>query len=252
MKRHAAFLFTLVMICLCIMPAFSGADIIMAKNSASKVIFDTADLYTPEQEADLQKKLTAAGDTLDIKIVAITLNGIGNTDLDSYVDEFWEKQAFPNDCVLLAINMDPANRKILIQGHGKGKLYISSKRAKTITDNMVSDCQSEHFYEATCYYIEQVQYYMNHKGEALIPRAGLCLLGSMVFAGIIVLIMVANSGGRDTTNVNTYLDFSSSKLLAKRDIYTHTTTTRHKRQSSSNGSGKGGGGSSHSSGSSSF
>ncbi|SET35804.1 TPM domain-containing protein [[Clostridium] polysaccharolyticum] len=251
MKRHVAFLFPLVMICLCIISAVSAPDIILAKNSASEVIFDTADLYTLEQEADLQKKLSETGDSLGIEIVAITLNGIGNADLDNYISEFWENQNFSNDCVLLVINIDPADRKILIQGYGKGNLYISSKRAKTITDNMVSDCKSEHYYEATCYYIEQVQYYMNHKGEALIPRAGLCLLGSMVFAGIIVLIMVANSGGKDTTNVNTYLDFSSSKLLAKRDIYTHTTTTRHKRQNSSNSKG-GGGGHSHSSGSSSF
>lgn len=252
MKKHVAFLFTLVMICFCIIPGVSGSDSIFAKSSSDEVVFDTADLYTPEQEADLQKKLTAAGDDLGIKIIALTIYDAGSMDLDDYVDEFYTNHASPSDCVLLAINMDPDNRELLVQGQGKCRLYINSTRAQSITDAMSSDCTSGLFYEATCYYIEQVQYYMNHKAGALIPRAGLCLLGSMVFAGIIVLIMVLNSGGKDTTNVNTYLDFSSSKLLAKRDVYTHTTTTRRKRESSSSSKGGGGGGGSHSTGRSSF
>ena len=99
---------------------------------------------------------------------------------------------------------------------------------------MVSEMKASNYYDGLHEYIEQVNYFMEHKRPiTTTPTLLIEIFGSMFVSGIIVFIMVLNSGGKNTTNCNTYLDFSSSKVLAKRDIYTHTTTTRRKRESSS-------------------
>ncbi len=250
-KRNTFWIVRYFILLFLISTILAAPQTVLAKsNSLSEFVIDQADILTPEEENLIAENLSVVGTKHHIKIIVYTLNdSVGN--IDNYITEFKDRQNYPKDCVILAINMLPSNRQIHVQGYGKAHRYIANQRAQSITDNMVSDCQNEQYYNAIRYFVTTVDYDMSHKIEVVLPTLGLILLGSMLFSGMIVFFIVYTSGGRNTTSVNTYLDFSSSKLLAKRDIYTHTTITRHKRESSSNNRSSGGG-SSHSSGTSSF
>ncbi len=68
---------------------------------------------------------------------------------------------------------------------------------------------------------------------------------SLVIAGIIVGAMAYNSGGRVTVSQGTYMDFSNSKVINRRDNYLRTSVTKTRKPSNNNkssGGGFGGGG----------
>lgn len=254
-KKHTVLLFLVFTLTLLNVSININTKTVFAKESNYTILVDDADLLTPEEEEKVSAQLTDLGKKQRLTAVVLTMNSAGSQDLSNYVENYCEEHNYPKHCVFLAVNMDPANREVLVHGYGKCKLYVNSKRAQQITDGMVPDMSAGNYYDGILYYIDQVDYYMNHKAEVLIPRIALELLGSMLIASMFVLVLVLSSGGKNTTNCNTYLDSSSSRLLAKRDIYTHTTTTRHKKQSSSSSGksgGGGGGGRSHSTGRSSF
>ena len=60
------------------------------------------------------------------------------------------------------------------------------------------------------------------------------VLISLIIAGIVVGSMAYNSGGRSTVYEGTYRDFSTSKIINRRDTYLRTSVTKHKRVSSNN------------------
>lgn len=252
-RKYTGLILVLMLFSFILTPSLSATIKGAVKQADISFLNDSAQLLTDAQKEDISDKLSDLSNKLDLQVVVLTVQDTGTMELEEYADEYLDNYHFSKNCVILAINMDPYDRKVQVHGYGKCKIYINSKRAQTITDGMVSDLKAENYYDAILFYINRVDYYMNHKAGALIPILGGLLLGSMVLATIIVLIMVHNAGGKNTTTCSTYLDASSSRILAKRDIYTHTTTTRTKKSSSSNNKRGGGGGhGSHSSGSSSF
>lgn len=247
---------------------------LLAAQADWPILVDNAHLLSKEEARDILNELTETSNQLNINVVVLTIPDAEGQDLDDYVNDFWESNSFAEDSVFLAINMDSQNREILVQGHGICQNYINSSRAQNITDSMVPDMKDENYYDAIRYYISQVETYMNSepspnsysdddsydistedaKSHNTMRTLAIEVGISMLAATIIVVVIIVNAGGRNTTNCRTYLNPASSRILAKRDVYTHTTTTRHKIQQSSSGKGHGGGGGGggHSTGRSSF
>lgn len=253
-KNIRKYILSLLLVCFIFTPLFSQSIIANAKKSQASLLYDNADILTPGEEETLASELNSASSKNDMDVAIVTIENTDGSDLADYVDMLWTELEFSPDGAILVVNMSPSNREIFVQKYGKTKDYISQKRAQHITDGMVSEMKSGRYYDGLHEYIEQVNYFMKHK-RPITPTTTLLIeiLASIVISAVIVFIMVRNAGGKDTTNCNTYLDFSSSKVLARRDVYTHTTTTRHKREkSSSGGHSGGGGGSNHGGGRSSF
>lgn len=223
------------------------------KNSKPDVEFlnDQANLLTEEDQAILTNKLHEISDQLKTQIVIYTTPS-SYLDLDDEASNYLEDHGFAKNCVIIAVNMDPYNREVLISGYGKAKFLVNNKRAQSITDAMVSDLKNADYISAFDYALSCIQDHINHPAGAIFPVLGIGLLISIVLSGIIVFIMVSNSGGVNTTNSRTYLDKDNSRVLAKRDIYTHTTKKKTKKSSSSSSKGGSGGHGSHSTGRSSF
>lgn len=227
-------------------------------NSFTGFVLDGAGLFSDSEKADLTSKLQTVADKHKLQITIFTITKTDGSDLDNYATRLYEENSFNDDAVILIINMDPSNREVLIQGYGTGETYINSKRAQYMTEHMVSDLKNGRYYDSGLYFAQKTEYFLKHKNP--IPTSMTFLISggiAVIVAGIVVLCLVGSSGGRDTTTCNTYMDSSTSKILAKRDIYTHTTTTRTKIESNNNnnhngGGNSGGGGRSHSSGRSSF
>lgn len=254
MKKKAHVL-AYALFCFCMMAAMFLAYPVQLEASVSDMerITDYADILTDNEEDLLNDKLTLASSKYDIDIIVMTISKTDGSDLDYYVNRIYQNGSYAADTVLLAVNMDPYNREVLVQGQGKCMDFINNKRAQSITDSMVPDMKAGNYYKGILRYLDKVAYFSRHKKPVpTIPQILFEAAGALLAAGIIVFIMVRNAGGKDTTTCSTYMDSSTSKLLAKRDIYTHTTTTRHKIESDNNHSSGGGGGGGHSTGRSSF
>lgn len=255
--KKKAHLFTYALLCFCMIATILFVRPIQIEASVSDMerLTDYADILTEDQEELLNDKLTLMSTKCDIDIIVMSISNANGYDLDFYVDSVYKNGSYAKDTVLLAVNMDPYNREILVQGHGECQDYINNKRAQSITDSMVSDMKAENYYDGILKFIDKVEYFSHHKNPVpTIPQILLEAASAILVAGIIVFIMVRNAGGKDTTTCSTYMDTSTSKLLAKQDIYTHTTTTRHKIETNNGGGGgrSGGGGGGHSTGRSSF
>ena len=234
MKKSTVKCIIVLLVCLFISPVFIQSMSVNAAKSGESLLYDYADILTPDEEESLLSDLNSSSLKFDMDVAIVTIQDTEGTDLADYADIIWSKLGFSEDGTILVVNMYPSNREIFVQKYGKANDYISQKRAQYITDGMVSEMKASNYYDGLHEYIEQVNYFMEHKRPiTTTPTLLIEIFGSMFVSGIIVFIMVLSSGGTNTTDCNTYLDFSSSKVLAKRDIYTHTTTKRRKRESSS-------------------
>lgn len=252
-KRYKWYITILIIFSILCMPLTFHTLDIHAEVFNKNQIYDEADILTSSEEKALSNKLQNESKKHNMDIIICTINSCGSYDLDDYTAIFWDENNFAKDGVILIINMDPSAREILLQKHGKCLEYIPYERAQYITDGMVPEMKAGKYYDGIIECIDKVDLFMNHK--APIPTAKqyvIEIIISLIIATIIVIIMVHNAGGKNTAGCYTYLNSATSKLLAKRDIYTHTTTTRHKIEKSSSSSGKGGGGGSRGSGRSSF
>lgn len=250
-RRHV---FTYALLCLCIITTILFVRPIQIEASVSELdrLSDYADILTDNEESLLCDELTTISQKYDIDVIVLTISNAGNYDLLDYTDNLYSSNNFAKNTIILVVNMDPDNREILVKGYEDCYNYVNQKRAQHITDSMVSNMKAGEYYKGILQYIDSVDYFYNHKNPTATPIQLLLELGgAILIAGIIVFIMVRNAGGKDTTTCSTYMDTSTSKLLAKQDIYTHTTTTRHKIESN-NSSHSGGGGSSGGAGRSSF
>lgn len=249
------FLTSVLLLCLSLVSFLPQNVIASAKaDSTHAFVEDDAGLFSDSESEKLNAKLQSVSNKHNINMALFTINQTDGTDLDDYTAKLTSEYALTPNAVILIINMDPTCREVLIQGHGIGETYVNSSRAQYMTDHMVSDLKHGNYYDAGVYFTKKTDYFLKHKNP--VPKTSTFIISgtaALIISGIIVLIMVRNSGGKDTTTCNTYMDTSTSKILAKRDIYTHTTTTRTKVESNNgNGGNHGSHGGGHSTGRSSF
>ena len=245
---------------------------------------DLADILTDEEEENLRNECISVGDLNEIDIFILTTDSVPEN-RKLYIENFYDTHDdILTDAVLLLVNMDPEKRGVEIQGYGQCEFSISDDRIELILDEIISDLSDGDYFDAFFSYIYEVDYYMsieatsdyvhteadneyyneNYNEEPLTHADYIIfnLFASVVVGAISVLIIVlVNALGRGsvTTNRNTYMDTSNSRILGHWDRYIRTTTTR-RRKPKDNGGGHSGhigggvssGGHSHSGGGRSF
>lgn len=255
-NKMQLFLTSVLLLCLSLV-SFLPQNVIASAKTDSTIAFveDDAALFSDSEVEKLNAKLQSVANKHNINMALFTIRQTDGTDLYDYMTKLSSEYSLTPNAVIMIINMDPTCREVLIKGLGIVETYVNSNRAQYMTDYMVSDLKHGNYYDAGVYFTKKTDYFLKHKNP--VPRTSTFIISgiaALVISGIVVLVMVANAGGKDTTTCNTYMDTSTSKILAKRDIYTHTTTTRTKIESNNGGGGSGshGGGGGHSAGRSSF
>jgi len=123
---------------------------------------------------------------------------------------------------------------------------MSGSRSDKLLDSITPLLHKKDFYKATEKCLNKINYYLKVKPgmdpESIFLKLWFQVILAVVIGGIIVGIMVANSGGRVTTNSSTYLDQSNSALTGQLDNYIRTTTKRVKKSSNNDNGGGGGSG----------
>ncbi|HAU86802.1 MAG TPA: hypothetical protein DCW90_15330, partial [Lachnospiraceae bacterium] len=124
-KRHTVLLFLVFVLTLLNASININTKTVFAKESNYTILVDDADLLTPEEEEKVSAQLTDLGKKQRLTAVVLTMNSAGSQDLSNYVENYCEEHNYPKHCVFLAVNMDPANREVLVHGYGKCKLYVN-------------------------------------------------------------------------------------------------------------------------------
>ena len=277
-KFSISFFMVLFLFCLSLSPyqtARAAADI--------DHVQDLADILTADEEESLREECISIGDLNEIDIFILTTNSVPEN-RKVYIEEFYDTHDdVLTDAVILLINMDPDKRGAEIQGYGQCEFSISDDRIELILDEIIPYLSDGDYFGAFSSYIYEVDYYMsieatsdyvhteadneyyneNYNEEPLTHGDYIIfnLFVSVIVGAVSVLIMVivnAFSRGKVTTNRNTYMDTSNSRVLGHWDRYIRTTTTRTRKPKDNGGhsSGLGGGvssgGHSHSGGGRSF
>ncbi|WP_193556091.1 TPM domain-containing protein [Paenibacillus ginsengarvi] len=247
MKKSSAMIRLFIVLAVLLAAAF-GANSAMAAKESKQLIYDDAKLLSPEQYGELNAMANRLGAKRETDIIIVTSKNDGNVDVIKMTQDFYDEHALGYDkphgnAVILM--MDMKNREVYLAGFYKAKELLDDARLKKIRTRISPDLTSGDYQLAFKTYIQTAYDYMGYRAgvnpDNLLFNIWFQLIVSLVIGGVIVWIMVRNSGGRITINRQTYEDSRTSGVLERHDQYLNTTITKQKIEKN-NGRGSGGGG----------
>ena len=238
-KKLIAFVFALVLI----LPAVS------ASAASSRRVYDEANIFTDDQEAQLEKYIERIRDTYGLDAAIVTVNSLsGYSSIDYFSEDFFDKHGFgageDRDGIELVLKMSggAGNRDYYVDGHGSRGRYAESHFND---DSFVNALRSNDFYRGALRFLEEAE----RRAQAATPVGRVkSLLPVFLIAGaLIALITVLILRGKMKTaksrdNAADYAVNNSFRLTRSLDMYLYTSTTRTRIESSSSSGGHSGGG----------
>lgn len=228
--------------------------------SASAYVYDFADLYTDEEEAQIFAEATTVYADSGILCVILTDHGIGDitAELPYYAEDAL-------DMVLLTIDMT-AREFYLYQYNaveGESAFRISSIESDIILDGILPEmADGEYFFAALTYlelaedaftnvevfdpietgkdyeYIEYPDYGYPMEPEGFLWDVfGTAVLIGAIVGGVVVLLVFLSYKRKVHGEIYPLGEFADLALHEQRDTYTHTTRTKVRVSDSSSSSG---------------
>jgi len=236
---------------------------VSAAAADKKLIIDNAKLLTPEQVMELRALAVKYGEERETDFIIITTNEEG-VDAKKLTQDFYDEQAPGYDkkhgnAAIMTVDMK--KRYMYIAGFYKAKEYIDDARVEKILDKVYPYAADNDYYGAFKTYLTVAHEYMGIKPgvnpDNILFNIWFQLIVALLVGGVVVWIMIRNSGGRVTVNRQTYEDQAASGILGRQDQYINTTVTKRKIERDKGGGSGGGGGTtsgghSHSGGGRSF
>lgn len=255
--RFPLFVIALVMLLGLMLPVdLHAANTTPAPTGSKKLIYDQADLLTPQEEQSLTQLARQYAPEHQTDFIIYTSNNPEGRDVQLMTEDLYDRKAFGynqpfGNAVILT--MDMYNREVYLAGFGTAEHTLNNSRLDKVRSKITPELAAGNYEAAFAKYIQLSNEYMNYKlgttPDNLLFKLWFQLLIAAAIGGIIVWIMAARSGGVVTVDRSTYEDSSVSGVLDSYDNYTHTTVTKHKIEKSSSSGGGGGtssGGHSHS------
>lgn len=270
---------SLLLIALAILSVFSGITVHAASENQKQFIFDQAKLLTDTERTELESLAVELGEETETALLVLTLDGTDGKDIKKYVQDYYDEespgydQPFGNTAIL-AIDME--QRDIYLAGFKKAEDYLDDSTLDYIREEITPALSDGEYFEAFSTFMHESAYYLvddpsnlendyDYSGiadsrneyieentsigmSAIFTNWLFQLIVSVVLAGIVVSIMVFQSGGRVTVNGNTYMDKRNSKIINRHDRFIRKTVTKQRKPQNNSGGGGGitGGGHSHS------
>lgn len=205
-------------------------------------VYDYDDLYTEEEEAELETLLYETSEELKCELAIVTVNDYDGKDSMNYADDFFDEHNIGGEVndtgFLLLINM--SERELYISNAGEAPSYFTD----SMIDKMVSEIGSRlaeyDYMDAAEWYVDYVSQNMweeHHNEDGVMNKWWVQLLVAAVVSVIIVLCLARNNKTKMTVNSRTYLKDNRNNVLESADSYIRTATTSHRIESSSSSSG---------------
>lgn len=243
---------------LCVVPVLLVAVLFSAFTENQKV-YDEAELLTENQRDALQEECLRIANEKELDIVIVTTDDTDGKSTMEYADDFFDYNNFGYDKPMgtgILYLIDMQHRKAWISTSGGAITYFTDRRISNITSAIQPYLKNGDYYESCDVFLGYVEDYMeklpnesnlyDYEGNTKGFRLSLeWVLGSLfvsaLIAGVSVLVMVYNAGGKVTVNNVTYLNQSGVHINRKDDIFTHKTRTSRTISDSDSGGGGGGG-----------
>lgn len=273
LRKYSSLLF----IALAIFTLFSSNAVSAASENQTQYIFDDAQLLTDSEKTELESLAEELGEEAETALLILTLDGTNGKDIKRYVEDYYDEEAPGYDqphgnTAILAIDME--QRDIYLAGFKKAEDALDNETLDNIREEITPALSDGDYLEAFSTFMHESAYYLvddpanlendydysdidearneyreenNASGmPAFFFHWGFQLIASLVIAGIIVSIMVFQSGGKVTVDGNTYMD--NSKIINRQDRFIRKTVTKQRKPQNNSGGGGGitGGGHSHS------
>lgn len=262
-KRVSLLFLTLLLTLCCILPVSISYA---ADNEAVDRIYDYAETLSDSEEDNLEALAETYYQKTGYNYLVVTTTTRSEYEFtqssslekdcelyseafyDNFVSNYGEKY---KNCTILTIDLSD-NRYADISGQSELKTKLDGDRCTLAFEKIKSDLSDKDYSDAYEKYMKTVNRYQQIKPginpDSIFLKIWFQLLLALIIGGVIITIMIFNTGGKMTANGSTYLDSKRSRTVNMHDHYTHTHTSRTKRESNSDSSGggsSGGGGGSH-------
>ncbi|CAM3970832.1 TPM domain-containing protein [Lederbergia lenta] len=242
-KLYLSMMFSLLVILLLIP---SVVNPVLAANEPKQHIYDYANLLDQDEIENLEALAHKYGKKRETDFIILTTNDTEGKDIIPYMQDFYDDNALGYDkphgnTAILTIDMD--TRDVYLAGFYKAKEYLDNDRLYLIREKITPNLSKGNYEQAFQTFIKTSYKYMGIRPgvdpDNLLFNIWFQLIASLALAGLIVSVMVYNSGGKRTISEKTYRDSNSSKVLQRRDTYIRTSTSKRKKPSNNSSSGGG-------------
>ncbi|MBQ9765902.1 MAG: TPM domain-containing protein [Lachnospiraceae bacterium] len=237
-----------ILLLIIVMQAIVMSPVLAAKvhYEEGKRVYDYADLLTNSEEERLEEYALSIEDEAETEFYILTTDDAEGKSAMEFADDFGDEGNFgygsSENYVLMLIDMD--NREVWISTTGDAIDYLTDSRIDDMLDEIMEYVPDDCYKAGETYLDEAYDYicYGEDDGDTVFGIVLMCLFGSAVVSGIVLLVMVSGAKTKMTVGSATYMGAGGITINQREDIYTHTTTTKHRIESSSSG---GGGSSTH-------
>lgn len=225
-------------------------------------LFDNADLFTMEEEKELEQKIEELEQKMDVDVVIVTINDADGKSSQDYADDYFDDGYFgkgsSHDGILFLIDMD--NRQLTISTSGSMIRYMTDDRINKTLDSVSTHASSQDFYKAAVSFLDNTyQYYKEGipKGqynydpitgkvdryrsikcyEAVLSVLAACGIGAGICYSIYSQYTMKNWKRKSLSFSNQYQESSKFSYDIYEDAKTGQYTTKRKIQQSSSSSG---------------
>ena len=221
--------------------------VLVEATSQKQRVYDFANLLEAEEVEKLESMAEKYSEKRETDFIILTTDNTQGKDVVKYMEDFYDDNALGFDrphgnTAIITIDME--HREVYLAGFYKGEEYLSDYRLDLIRHKITPYLSNGDYYKAFSKFIKLGYKYMGMKPtvdpDNILFNIWFQIIVSLIVAGVIVGSMAYNSGGRVTVSEGTYRDFSSSRVVNRRDNYLRTSVTKTKKPSSNNNSSGGG------------
>ncbi len=234
-----------LLLTLCVLIGLVGTD----AAAQSVRVFDQANLLTPAQIADLEKKIATFRDAYALDLAVVTTAKTDGKTSRAYADDFYDTNDFgtgpeKNGFLLL---IDMKNRQIYISTAGSAIRTFTDRRIDAILDRQYPSVKSGDYYGAFAVAIETAATMLDTDKNAVFRRF-LASIAIGISTALIATVVVSLRYRRPFRPVDLNERLVCSMTLTQHsDTFRDTRTTSRTIERKSSGSGGGGGSSTHTS-----
>lgn len=206
-------------------------------------IYDYAGLFSESEENALAAKKAKAERSQKADLVILTLSASeipedadgGTETTQKYAEQFYIDNGFPDDTVILTIDMN--NRVLWVTGHGKYAKDRFVSYTKKIYDNINGEAADDNYMKAAENFISLMADYRSV--AAAIRPTGVSLIVSAIVTLVVVIILFSIQAAAAPSERNApQIPTKDYRVTAHDVMYTGThRTVRHIPKDNSGGSG---------------
>lgn len=251
MSKKLSVRFVLMLLLVLCMAAAVPRVLAYAAESLPRLV-DDADLLSAGEEKELLSGLDGISRKQQVDVVVVTVRSLEGKSAMDYADDFYDKNGYGNDGILLLVSMEERDWWISTAGFGitaftdAGLDYISEKFLPALSDGDYAGAFST-YAELCGAFIEQAKagrpYDAGHLPKAPF-HAGRSLLVALSCGFLAALVITSVMRGqlktvRPRTEARDYVKKGSLQVARSRDLFLYRHIDRRKKPESSSAGGSG-------------